>query len=46
MPQVALKLVHNRPFVGQADDLAAALLFSIAGLIVHLVVITTAFVGS
>lgn len=36
MSQVSLKLVHNRPFAGAADDLAVTLLFSFGGLTLNL----------
>jgi hypothetical protein len=33
---MALRLVHSRPFVGQADDLAIMLLISATGLVIEL----------
>ncbi|HXY99157.1 MAG TPA: hypothetical protein VEI03_04095 [Stellaceae bacterium] len=38
MSDASLRLVHNRPFVGQADDLAVALLLSFVGLMAQLAV--------
>jgi hypothetical protein len=39
MPQVSFRLVHNTTaFAARSDDLAAALIFPVTGLIVHLVV--------
>jgi hypothetical protein len=37
MSRISLRLVHDRPFVTQTDDLAVVLLFSMAGLFMHLV---------
>ena len=39
MSRVSLKLVHNRPFVGSSDYLAAVLVFSATGLIGQLFVL-------
>jgi hypothetical protein len=39
MAHNTLRLVHSRAFVDRSDDLAAALVFSITGLMVQLVVI-------
>jgi len=39
MSQNSLRLVHSRAFVDRSDDLAAALVFSMTGLIVQLVVV-------
>ncbi len=36
---IALRLVHSRPFVGQADDLAIMLLVSAGGLMTELLVL-------
>jgi hypothetical protein len=41
MSNVSLRLVHDRAFVDKTDDLAATLLFSMAGLIVQFVVIAS-----
>jgi hypothetical protein len=38
MSDTSLRLVHSRPFIGQADDLAVTLLFSFTGLMAQLVV--------
>lgn len=38
MSEISLRLVHSRPFIGQADDLAIMLLFSFTGLMAQLVV--------
>jgi hypothetical protein len=39
MSQNSLRLVHSRAFIDRSNDLAAALVFSVTGLIVHLVIV-------
>jgi hypothetical protein len=39
MSQNSLRLVHSRVLVDRSDDLAAALVFSMTGLVAHLVVV-------
>lgn len=38
MSDISRRLVHNRPFISQADDLAVTLLLSFAGLMSQLAV--------
>ncbi len=45
MSDVSLKLVHSRPFIGQADDLAVVLLFSVAGLFAELVLVSIGYLA-
>jgi hypothetical protein len=40
-PAPVLRLVHDRAFSPRSDDLAVALLFSAAGLIVHFTVLAS-----
>ena len=44
MSDISLRLVHSRPSVGRADDLAVTLLFSIGGLVAQLVVAAAGYV--
>jgi hypothetical protein len=44
MSQVSLRLVHSRPFLGAADDLAILLLLSLTGLIIELTIMSTGVV--
>jgi hypothetical protein len=37
MPQISPRLVHNTAFAARSDDLAAALMFPVTGLIAHLI---------
>jgi hypothetical protein len=39
MSQNSLRLVHSRTVVDRSNDLAAALVFSVTGLVVHLVIV-------
>jgi hypothetical protein len=41
MSEVSLRLVHSRPFLGAADDLAMILLLSVTGLIIELTIMST-----
>jgi hypothetical protein len=41
MSKVSLRLVHSRPFLGAADDLAMILLLSVTGLIIELTIMST-----
>ena len=41
MSEVSLRLVHSRPFLGAADDLAMMMLLSLTGLIIELTIMST-----
>jgi len=43
MSQNSLRLVHSRAFIDRSDDLAAALMFSVTGLITQLVIVAIGF---
>ena len=45
MSRTTLRLVHDRPFAAQTDDLAAALVFSATGVFVHLVAVAFGLTG-
>jgi hypothetical protein len=44
MSKVSLRLVHSRPYLGTADDLAIMLLLSLTGLIIELTIMSTGVV--
>ncbi|MGO8914784.1 MAG: hypothetical protein ACLQJR_02610 [Stellaceae bacterium] len=44
MSDISLRLVHRRRSLGEADDLAVTLLFSITGLVAQLVVAAAGYV--
>jgi hypothetical protein len=41
MSKVSFRLVHSRPFLGTADDLAIMMLLSVTGLIIELTIVST-----
>lgn len=45
MSDISFKLVHSRPFIGRADDLAMTLLLSVAGLLAELVLVSAGYLA-
>jgi hypothetical protein len=45
MSDISLRLVHSRPAIGRADDLAMTLLFSVAGFVTQLVLVSVGYLA-
>jgi hypothetical protein len=45
MSDISLRLVHSRPAIGRADDLAVTLLFSAAGFITQLILVSIGYLA-
>ena len=45
MSDISLRLVHSRTAIGRADDLAMTLLFSAAGFITQLVLVSIGYLA-